>query len=88
MGGQRQKAARAASPISSVADRLALQPAGQDVGIINAKCLRTENECLCLVWAGSVDALGAREEQNEKKEKKKIKDKRRKKKDNQELRAG
>lgn len=31
--GQRQKAARAASPISSATDRLALQPAGQDVGI-------------------------------------------------------
>ena len=39
--GQRQKAARAASPISSATDRLALQPAGQDVGI-TTKCLRIE----------------------------------------------
>jgi len=53
--GQRQMAARAASPISSATDGLALQPAGQDVGI-TAKCLRTKRVPR-LVWAGTSDDL-------------------------------
>lgn len=40
--GQRQRAARGASPISSATDRPTLQPAAQDVGINTAKCLGAE----------------------------------------------